>query len=89
MRGSSRDTLCKGCEAKNLWPWELPVQLASGGNDARGESIALQVGLQDAHIHARHLVLLLQACAACRRSSQQLLSIWCPKRCFLAVNQMI
>ena len=38
------------------------MELAGGGNDARGERVALQVGLQDVRVHAWHLVLLLQAC---------------------------
>ncbi len=39
-----------------------PVELAGSGDDASGKGIALQGGLENARIHAGHLVLLLQAC---------------------------
>ena len=88
-RGSSSDTLCQGCKAKNHWLRELPVHLAGGGNDACGESIALQVGLQDARVHARYLVLLFQACVARRRGAQQFLSMRCLMRYFVAGMQTV
>ena len=53
---------CRGCGAWKYCLCRLPVQLAGSGNDACGEGVALQVGLQDARVHARHLVLFLQAC---------------------------